>query len=477
MGLLCSCHRESSTIDRKRSSRQKSINLARSFNQHLDQQINQSSSPLLKSYLLISPAQTSNIDKKVLCVDVGGTSLKMAILAIKTDGKIEMEKQTFQTYTIPHNDSQRVAQSTIYQWIAEKIQEFVNSIPSNQSLPTEGALTFSYPLEYQNGKFYLVEYTKNFRWKKPKTGSGQKEVPLDELNSALKEQASQLNINFQAIVNDAMATLLAAKNRDPMAVLGVVLGTGTNGAYFENPHGISLRHSSANPGRNGNQRRYLCALNTEWGSYSEQIVTTYQDQHDCQLDRETDSQGRYLLEKMIGGLYIEQYVQCRFQAEATSLFAKHGISSTLSESTLATIKITNEAMENPEKINGQIKECCKNLPANQRDSVVSELNSTLNLIILEAQERKQSILSGLIAAMVYRSYQVDPGRTKFTVGVNGSGIQHQVFRDMVTSEVKAILKGMINSPVADKLTIVLNYDEHASLIGAAYALITRVGLE
>lgn len=53
------------------------------------------------------------------------------------------------------------------------------------------------------------------------------------LNEALGKHSDSVRINVVAILNDTTGTLVKGAYDDPRTVIGLILGTGCNGAYME----------------------------------------------------------------------------------------------------------------------------------------------------------------------------------------------------------------------------------------------------
>lgn len=310
----------------------------------------------------------------------------------------------------------------------------------------------------------MVQYTKDISWKRPKTRSGY-EVPLNELNKAIKN--SRYKITFKAVVNDAMATLLSARCTNENAELGVVLGTGTNGSYFESINGAILPEKDAE-----GKKSIYCALNTEWGNFNSKSVKAYRDSFDRELDARSGKPGIYLAEKMLGGLYFQQYINIRFKAEAKDILSggKEGTQSV--EKAVESFSIKNEDL-NGSGIDKAFEETfSKHLSEKERRTHSKELKARLKQIEEYASDRRKNILSAIIASIILKKIpERKNSNYTFYIGLNGSVCTLPNFISDIEKRVSDILK-KIDALSTSKLDfqILLFYKEDASLIGAAYAL-------
>ena len=121
-----------------------------------------------------------------------------------------------------------------------------------------------------------------------------------DINGLLAEELARQQaaaVHPVAVLNDTTATLLAAAYRCPDADLGSVCGTGHNTAYYE----PQPRHGK--PGR-------VMAYNPESGGFDRLRRSRF----DEELDRDSDSPGRQLLEKMVAGRYLGELVRRILQA-------------------------------------------------------------------------------------------------------------------------------------------------------------------
>jgi len=109
-----------------------------------------------------------------------------------------------------------------------------------------------------------------------------------------------LNLQIVALCNDTVGTLVNAYGSDSTATMGVILGTGSNAAYWEKKENIPKWINSTNTSD-------YTAINMEWGNFdagTPRILPT--TSFDREVDAASPNRGRQLYEKMISGLYLSQ---------------------------------------------------------------------------------------------------------------------------------------------------------------------------
>jgi len=85
--------------------------------------------------------------------------------------------------------------------------------------------------------------------------------------------------------------------RDPNSQMGIILGTGTNAAYFEKMEKIlKWEHGEINAEE--------MAVNMEWGAFDQERRVLRLTPYDNKLDRESINPRSQLYEKLISGMYL-----------------------------------------------------------------------------------------------------------------------------------------------------------------------------
>merc|ERR1711972_114895 len=138
--------------------------------------------------------------------------------------------------------------------------------------------TFSFPMEKASiNSATLLRWTKGFQ-AEGVVGNDIVKLLQDELDNR------GVNAEVAAIINDTVATQLAGGLGRAGCYVGVIIGTGTNAAYF----------------RKGE------IINTEWGNFNRGLPRTAAD---ISIDNSTVNAGAQQFEKMISGMYLGRIAQ------------------------------------------------------------------------------------------------------------------------------------------------------------------------
>lgn len=472
MGLICQCRGgASSQKSREQELRKLSIELSREFEEYLSSSVSRSTSSILRSYFQMDKDAQPALSgpEKLLCVDFGGTNLKICVAEAKMneEHRVSISLTPYAaSYRIPHSQPEITQQKTIYQWITEQIVAFSKGIAQQgEVLPTRGALTFSFPLENRGPKVIVTRYTKNVSWTKQGLVNPEIEAPLDELNAALARVLGS-TLRFEVVINDAMATLLTGMHASPQAVLGVVLGTGCNSSYYEYARSLAYVGgvkqtcplASDSPGR-------VFLLNTECGGFSQRSVRAFQDTISEELDRERHDPLEYLAEKLVGGLYFQEWTNAAFK---DLMHRRYGRSPGRQKflQAIDNLTVLNKDMSTREKLAAVFAGV--NISEAQRKECVAFFSA----IYAINQEKREYVISGLISAGVSKSQRNNPAQQEFYVCLNGSGWEDQERIDRVKHKVVQILSSRGDTWASRPDAIKMVLDNDASLIGAAYALLS-----
>lgn len=124
----------------------------------------------------------------------------------------------------------------------------------------------------------------------------------------LQEQIDELHVpvNVAALVNDTVGTLVARSYQSPGAtttLLGAIFGTGTNGAYVEKLENITKLKLPQNDG-SFCQPTGDMILNTEWGSFDNELSILPNTPYDIAVDQESVHPGIQMFEKRVSGMFL-----------------------------------------------------------------------------------------------------------------------------------------------------------------------------
>ncbi len=210
---------------------------------------------------------------KAAVLDAGGTNFRGGIVTIPpaiTDK---------QNQPMPGTKGE-VDEETFYAAFADEVKR-VLPLATTKKI----GWCFSYPAESTPDlDAQLVRWTKNI------------EAPAIVGQYVGKELLKRLGGGEIAIVNDTVATLLAAKategDKTYSSYIGFILGTGTNSAYVEKNKNI-VKLPGTDP--DGSM-----IINAESGGFDK----IEQSEFDKGVDRKTGNPGKNIFEKMIAGAYL-----------------------------------------------------------------------------------------------------------------------------------------------------------------------------
>ncbi|KAK6089991.1 hypothetical protein P3W45_001037 [Vairimorpha bombi] len=195
--------------------------------------------------------------KKVAILDVGGSFFKIAIVELTKEGdQLSYDIKSVVEFPYP-KETNRTKMQFWFDWVAKR---YIKLMVKKNVVPDICSLIFSYPIKYEYGGAYVLELAKHWCFESTTSLNMDLEKYLNEAidteileNYSFIEDARKFYVN--SVLNDSVATLFSSKLISNKKSVGVILGTGTNGAiYIE---------------YNGRQH----VFNTEWGSYNPTKLT------------------------------------------------------------------------------------------------------------------------------------------------------------------------------------------------------------
>lgn len=106
-----------------------------------------------------------------------------------------------------------------------------------------------------------------------------------------------LPVKVSALVNDTVGTLLSNAYNKPNTLAGLILGTGSNGAYIE-------RMDKIGKWKEGNTTHPEMIINMEFGAFDNERRVLPLTRFDNKLDRESINPHSQIFEKLISGMYL-----------------------------------------------------------------------------------------------------------------------------------------------------------------------------
>lgn len=237
---------------------------------------------------------TSKASGAFYAVDFGGTNCRVLRVAIRNG---QVEDYTDCKFLIP--SIARIGdRDDLFGFIAKCVKKTIlEKSPEDMKKPLNVGFTFSFPCEQKSlntGK--LVAFGKGFA---TKNVVGKDVVQL--LQSYLN--AESIHATVVALCNDTVGTLVARYFEDPNCAVSVIIGTGTNAAYFERSDAVSKNPVVAAHGSK------MTAINIEGGlfDFSNNCVLPV-----TPFDKSTD-----LLSPRTKGLFLEKLVSGMYLGEIT----------------------------------------------------------------------------------------------------------------------------------------------------------------
>ena len=127
--------------------------------------------------------------------------------------------------------------------------------------------------------------------------------------------ALELPVRVAALVNDTVGTLMARSYTSPGktgTLIGAIFGTGTNGAYVEKLEKVKkMKEIDAKEGTSGgyDSSTGLMIINTEWGSFDNEMSVLPDTPYDKALDAESVNPGIQMFEKRVSGMFLGEILR------------------------------------------------------------------------------------------------------------------------------------------------------------------------
>ncbi|CCH42795.1 Hexokinase [Wickerhamomyces ciferrii] len=251
--------------------------------------------PMIPGWVLEYPTGEETGD--YLAIDLGGTNLRVVLVKLLGGSKFETEQHK---YSLPDNIRTAKAEE-LWSFIADSLKVFVDQhFPSGTSKKLPLGFTFSYPAS-QNAinEGILQRWTKGYDIDGVE---GKDVVPM--LQDALASR--NVPIEVVALINDTTGTLVASAYTDPEAKMGLIFGTGCNGAYYEVAKNIPKLEGKYAEDIDPNG---LMAINCEYGAFDNEHKVLPRTKYDLQVDEESPRPGQQSFEKMISGYYLGELLR------------------------------------------------------------------------------------------------------------------------------------------------------------------------
>ncbi|XP_068168068.1 hexokinase-2 [Antennarius striatus] len=245
---------------------------------------------MLPTYVTSTPDGTEHGD--FLALDLGGSNFRVLLVQVHGGRKHKVNMHQ-KIYNIPQETMHGKGEE-LFDHIVSCISDFLEYVGMRgASLPM--GFTFSFPcrqLKLDQG--ILLKWTKGF---KASGCEGQDVITL--LKDAVRRR-QEFDLNFVAVVNDTVGTMMTCGYEDPNCEVGLIVGTGTNVCYMEEMRNIEL--VEGDDGR-------MC-VNMEWGAFGDNgELDDFCTGFDHIVDDCSNNPGKQRYEKMISGMYLGEIVR------------------------------------------------------------------------------------------------------------------------------------------------------------------------
>ncbi|EPY52444.1 hexokinase 2 [Schizosaccharomyces cryophilus OY26] len=245
----------------------------------------------------ISSLPTGQEQGDFLALDLGGTNLRVCWVRLLGQGKYDIKQSKA---TLPRECIRNESSQPLVDFACDHIENFLKEnfsskfgCPESEFLPM--GFTFSYPMNQTS----IVDTTL-IRWTK---GFNIPEAIGQDFGTTLTEgmRIRKLPVVIEAVINDTVGTLVtrAYTSCANNTIMGVIFGTGSNGAYVENVDQI--------PKMAGKVNKKKMLLNIEWGATN--FTSLPATRYDLLLDHDTPNPGRQMFEKRVSGMYLGELLR------------------------------------------------------------------------------------------------------------------------------------------------------------------------
>ncbi|KAI0475956.1 glucokinase [Xylariaceae sp. FL0804] len=433
-----------------------------------------------------------------LAVDLGGTNFRVCSIHLNGDTTFNL---TFSKVAIPKNLMVTKSAQELFGFLAKQIESFIKThhedhfeahIRRRQTVSTpEGyrdehifrlGFTFSFPVQQVGiNKGTLIRWTKGF------------DIPDavgKDVCALLQQEIDllRLPVKVSALVNDTVGTLMARSYTSPgktSTLLGAIFGTGTNGAYVEKIANIKKPVSGDFDKSSGQM-----VINTEWGSFDNQLNVLPNTPYDKELDKMSVNPGFQMFEKRVSGMFLGEIVRLvlvdMHKNKDVPLFSDANSSTNDWRST--TLLGPSSGLHQQWGLDSSIMSIAASDNTPELSALRMHLESQLQIYSASLEDaqtfkdvsyavgrRAARLAAVALGSIVLQSGQLkDDSNEPIDIGVDGSLVEHYpFFRTMVNEALEAI-EGI--GPVGAK-RIRIGIAKDGSGVGAALIALVAADME
>ncbi|KAI1181247.1 glucokinase [Nemania sp. FL0916] len=433
-----------------------------------------------------------------MAVDLGGTNFRVCSVHLNGDTTFNL---TFSKVPIPKELMVAKTSKELFSFLAKQIELFLRThhgehfeayVRRRKSSKTlEGyedeeifrlGFTFSFPVQqFGINKGSLIRWTKGF------------DIPDTigkDVCALLQEEIDLLHlpVKVAALVNDTVGTLMARSYQSPgktTTLIGAIFGTGTNGAYVEKIVNLQKSVDGQYDKSTGEM-----VINTEWGSFDNQLNVLPNTPWDAKLDKQSVNPGIQIFEKRVSGMFLGEIVRLAvldlYENTKLSLFKDVGSSTADGKPTsragpdsslfkqwgLDSALMSIAAADASHDLSVLREELKSHL---QIDSASFEEAQAVQAIANAVGRRAARLSAVALGGIVIQSGRLEQSKDEVVdIGADGSLVEYYpAFRDMI-QEAFASIKG-IGAEAAERIRIGIAKD--GSGVGAALIALVAAGME
>ncbi|RDA84583.1 hypothetical protein CP532_1102 [Ophiocordyceps camponoti-leonardi (nom. inval.)] len=398
-----------------------------------------------------------------LAVDLGGTNFRVCSITLNGDTTFNL---TYNKIAIPKQLMVADTARELFAFLAKQIELFLREHHAEHfESHVRRRNTSSTPLGYRDEHIFRLGFTFSFpvkqlginkgrliRWTK---GFDIPDAVGKDVCALLQQEIDllRLPVKVAALVNDTVGTLMArsyTSDGKHRSILGGIFGTGTNGAYIEKTSNIKKRIEGEYDKSTGEM-----VVNTEWGSFDNQLNVLPTTPWDRTLDNQSVNPGFQMFEKRVSGMFLGEIVRLAMldmmKNEATSLFKD--LNSSFNDWGTTTSISPQSGMLKPWGLDSAIMSVAASDNSPELSTLRQELENVLQVYnpsledaqafkaVCNAVARRAARLSAVaIGAVALKSGKIDdPNEEVLDIGVDGSLVEHYpFFRDMIYEALLAV---------------------------------------
>jgi hexokinase len=251
-----------------------------------------------------------------LAVDLGGTNFRVCSIVLHGNHTFSLQQSKV---AVPRTLMEAKKATDLFHFLAQQIEAFLKEHHGDhfekhkqQGLGAQEffdlGFTFSFPVNQIGiNKGRLMRWTKGFDID---------EALGQDVCALLQKEidALKLPVRVAALVNDTVGTLMARSYTSPgktKTLIGAIFGTGTNGAYVEKLDKVKkMKEIEAAEGEGGyDSSTGLMVVNSEWGSFDNDLRVLPNTQYDVDLDKESVNPGIQMFEKRVSGMFLGEILR------------------------------------------------------------------------------------------------------------------------------------------------------------------------